>query len=102
MNRDKRHPSANEDDIAFLFRNKLMPVRSDHVCFRLQTKAPTSNLTLLDCWLQELHQQMHAFLSVSLQGKSVWWPQLCNSLSCMAYPMWSLPNMTVLKIVSCH
>ena len=28
MNRDMRHPSTNEDNIAVLFRNKLMPIRS--------------------------------------------------------------------------
>ncbi|KAL0046877.1 hypothetical protein WJX82_000624 [Trebouxia sp. C0006] len=28
MNRDMHHPNTNKDDVAFLFRNKLMPVRS--------------------------------------------------------------------------
>ncbi len=29
MNRDMHHPNTNKDDVAFLFRNKLMPVRSE-------------------------------------------------------------------------
>ncbi len=29
MNRDMHHPNTNNDDVAFLFRNKLMPVRSE-------------------------------------------------------------------------
>ncbi len=29
MNRDMHHPNTNNDDLAFLFRNKLMPVRSE-------------------------------------------------------------------------
>ncbi|DBA77721.1 TPA: hypothetical protein ACH3X2_008414 [Trebouxia sp. C0005] len=28
MNRDMHHPNTNNDDVAFLFRNRLMPVRS--------------------------------------------------------------------------
>ena len=40
MNRDMQQANTNEDDIAFLFRNRLMPVRSDACICTIYLGAP--------------------------------------------------------------